>query len=94
MEKKNINDLRYNWLVIRLNSSILKDESVVKLPRKPIYINKYELSINLLRKIPATSEPIIFTKIVDTGSPIILYWNIPMKYLNEAPNIAPTIRAK
>lgn len=94
MEKKNTNDLRYNWLVTKLKSSILKDESVVKLPKKPTYTNKYELSVNLLRKIPAISEPIMFTKIVDTGNPMKLYWNILMKYLNEAPNIDPTIRAK
>ena len=40
LEKKNKNDLKYNWLFMRLNNSILKDERVVKLPSIPTYNSK------------------------------------------------------
>jgi hypothetical protein len=36
LEKKNTNDLKYNWFVNKLKNSILKDERVVKLPKIPI----------------------------------------------------------
>jgi len=35
LEKKNKNDLKYKWFDIKLKNSILNDESVVKLPKKP-----------------------------------------------------------
>ncbi len=54
------------------NSSILKEDRVVKLPKKPIYAKIYNAPLNLFKKYPAIADPIILTNIVAAGRPKIL----------------------
>ena len=57
-------------------------------------IKKYDVPVNLLRKIPAINEPNKLTIRVDAGTPIIVYSKVLTKYLREAPIIAPVKRAR
>ena len=77
-----------------MNKSILNDDRVVKLPKRPIYKKIYIEPLNLFKKNPAKAEPLIFTKIVVIGSPAIEMLSIDKKYLREEPTTAPNISAK
>ena len=77
-----------------MNKSILNDDRVVKLPKRPIYKKIYIEPLNLFKNNPAKAEPIIFTKIVVIGSPTMEILSIDIKYLSEEPTIAPNTSAK
>ena len=80
-------------LDIKENNSILKEDKVVKLPKKPMYKNMYIAPSNLFRKKPAIADPIIFTKTVSKESPIRLKFKRVKKYLKLDPRIAPITSA-
>ena len=73
---------------------MLNDDRVVKLPKRPIYKKIYTEPLNLFKNNPAKAEPLIFTKIVVIGSPVIEILSIDKKYLREEPTTAPDISAK
>ena len=77
-----------------MNKSILNDDRVVKLPKRPIYKKIYIEPLNLFKNNPAKAEPLIFTKIVVIGSPAMEILSTDKKYLREEPTTAPNISAK
>ena len=71
LSKKKIKAFMNILSLRRLNISILNDDEVVKLPNKPMYKKIYLVPLTLFKNNPANAEPLIFTKIVVTGSPAI-----------------------
>ena len=50
--------------------------------------------LNLYKKNPANEEPIILTKAVEIGRPLIEKLKSVNMYLKDEPTIAPKVRAK
>ena len=69
LKEKYINALIKDLSDTNENSSILKEDKVVKLPKKPTYTKIYNAPLNLFKKYPAIADPIILTNIVAVGSP-------------------------
>ena len=72
LREKYINALTKDLSETNENSSILKEDRVVKLPKKPTYTKIYSEPLNLFKKYPAIADPIIFTNIVAEGRPKIV----------------------
>ena len=73
---------------------MLNEDSVVKLPNKPIYKKIQAVLLNLYKKKPANEEPIMLTKAVEMGRPLNEKLKSVNVYLRDEPIIAPKMSAK
>tara|TARA_B100001093_G_scaffold124593_1_gene117221 strand:+ start:363 stop:683 length:321 start_codon:yes stop_codon:yes gene_type:complete len=94
LSKKNANALKKSLSCINANISILNEDKVVKLPKRPIYKKIYTLLLNLYKKNPAKEEPIILTKAVEMGKPFTEKLKRVNTYLKVDPITAPIISAR